>query len=94
MTNLDGEGLTNLVGEDLSLRIPNEIHSDGPFVSELLKERQQHAGVANLHAVDSLEQIVTLQSNFVEESKRHHAIEAKSVQFAVGQVRNGLRLGE
>jgi hypothetical protein len=55
MTKTGGERLTNLVGEDLSLRVPNEIHSDGPFVPELLKERQQHAGVANLHAVNPLE---------------------------------------
>ena len=58
MRKTDGERLTNLVGEDLSLRVPNDIHADGSFVSELLKERQQDAGIANLHAVDSLEQIV------------------------------------
>ena len=60
MTKINGERLTNLVGEDLSLCVPNEIHVDGPFVSQLLKEGQQHAGIANLHAVNSLEQIVSL----------------------------------
>jgi hypothetical protein len=60
MSKMDGEELTNLVGEDLSLRVPKDIHTDGSFIPELLKERQQDAGIANLHAIDSLEKIVGL----------------------------------
>ena len=55
MMKTDGERLTNLVGEDLALCVANDIHSDGSFIAELLKERQQHAGITNLHAVDPLE---------------------------------------
>ena len=52
------------------------------------------AGVANLTPLIRWSRSLLCSPIFVEEAKRHHAAEAKSVQFAVGQIGDGLRLGE
>ncbi len=82
-----------LVRDRRTLIIPQHVELDDLFILELLQQIQHGAGIANVDAVDALQHISRLDSDFFVETGRGDVVQAKPVDGSVHHMRRGSGLG-